>query len=53
MSTPATYFNEREHQICLVARMVGSHAEMMDKLVGYQRIKEITGRATIKEGYGA
>lgn len=32
---------------------VGSHAEMMDKLVGYQRIKEITGRATIKEGYGA
>jgi len=31
---------------------VGSHAEMMDKLVGYQRIKEITGRATIKEGYG-
>jgi glutaconate CoA-transferase subunit B len=22
MSTPATYFNEREHQICLVARMV-------------------------------
>jgi len=26
---------------------------MMDKLVGYQRIKEITGRATIKEGYGA
>ena len=20
--TPATYFNEREHQICLVARMV-------------------------------
>jgi hypothetical protein len=33
--------------------MAGSHAEMMDKLVGYQRIKEITGRATIKEGYGA
>ena len=32
---------------------VNSHAEMMDKLVGYQRIKEITGRATIKEGYGA
>jgi glutaconate CoA-transferase subunit B len=22
MSTPATYFNEREHQICLVARMI-------------------------------
>jgi hypothetical protein len=22
MGTPATYFNEREHQICLVARMV-------------------------------
>ena len=33
-------------------RGVGSHAEMMDKLVGYQRIREITGRATIKEGYG-
>jgi|FLYL01.1.fsa_nt_gi acyl CoA:acetate/3-ketoacid CoA transferase alpha subunit len=32
---------------------VGSHAEMMDKLVGYQRIREITARATIKEGYGA
>jgi acyl CoA:acetate/3-ketoacid CoA transferase alpha subunit len=31
---------------------VGSHAEMMDKLVGYQRIREMTGRATIKEGYG-
>jgi hypothetical protein len=30
----------------------GSHAEMMDKLVGYQRIREITGRAVIKEGYG-
>jgi hypothetical protein len=29
-----------------------SHAEMMDKLVGYQRIREITSRATIKEGYG-
>jgi len=26
---------------------------MMDKLVGYQRIREITSRATIKEGYGA
>jgi acyl CoA:acetate/3-ketoacid CoA transferase alpha subunit len=34
-------------------RSVGSHAEMMDKLVGYQRIREITSRATIKEGYGA
>jgi hypothetical protein len=32
---------------------VASHAEMMDKLVGYQRIREITSRATIKEGYGA
>jgi hypothetical protein len=32
---------------------VGSHAEMMDKLVGYQRIREMTGRATIKEGYSA
>jgi hypothetical protein len=34
-------------------RSVGSHAEMMDKLVGYQRIREMTGRAVIKEGYGA
>jgi glutaconate CoA-transferase, subunit A len=34
-------------------RSVGSHAEMMDKLVGYQRIREMTARATIKEGYGA
>jgi hypothetical protein len=32
---------------------VGSHQETMDKLVGYAKIKEITGRATIKEGYGA
>lgn len=32
---------------------VGSHQEMMDKLVGYAKIKEITGRATIKEGYSA
>jgi acyl CoA:acetate/3-ketoacid CoA transferase alpha subunit len=31
---------------------VSSHAEMMDKLVGYEKIREITGRATIKEGYG-
>ena len=30
---------------------VASHAEMMDKVVGYERIREITGRATIKEGY--
>jgi len=30
---------------------VASHAEMMDKLVGYQRMREITARATIKEGY--
>jgi len=26
---------------------------MMDKLVGYQRIREMTRRATIKEGYRA
>ena len=32
---------------------VPSHAEMMDKLVGYQRIKEMMARATIKEGYAA
>ena len=32
---------------------VGSHAEMMDKLVGYQRMREISARATIKEGYSA
>jgi acyl CoA:acetate/3-ketoacid CoA transferase alpha subunit len=32
---------------------VGSHAEMMDKLVGYAKIKEISARATIKEGYSA
>jgi len=32
---------------------VASHAEMMDKLVGYQRMKDIIARATIKEGYGA
>jgi len=25
---------------------------MMDKLVSYQRIREIMSRATIKEGYG-
>jgi acyl CoA:acetate/3-ketoacid CoA transferase alpha subunit len=31
---------------------VANHAEFMDKLVGYQRIKDITSRATIKEGYG-
>lgn len=31
---------------------VSSHAEMMDKRVGYEKIREITGRATIKEGYG-
>jgi acyl CoA:acetate/3-ketoacid CoA transferase alpha subunit len=34
-------------------RGVGSHSEMMDKLVGYQRIREMTSHATIKEGYGA
>ncbi len=32
---------------------VASHTEMMDKLVGYQRMREMTARATIKEGYGA
>ncbi|HSP56211.1 MAG TPA: CoA-transferase [Dehalococcoidia bacterium] len=32
---------------------VASHAEMMDKLVGDQRMREISARATIKEGYGA
>ena len=32
---------------------VSSHAEMMDKLVGYQRLRDIQARATIKEGYGA
>ena len=32
---------------------VGSHAEMLDKLVGYQRLKDLQARATIKEGYGA
>jgi len=25
---------------------------MMDRLVGYRRIRDITSRATIKEGYG-
>jgi len=33
--------------------VAASHAEMMDKLVGYQRIREITARATIEKGYGA
>ena len=32
---------------------VGSHAEMLDKLVGYQRLKDLQARATIKEGYSA
>jgi hypothetical protein len=32
---------------------VAGHSELMDKLVGYQRVREITSRATIKEGYGA
>ncbi len=27
--TPATYFNEREHQICLVARMVEDAADVL------------------------
>ncbi|MEO8458091.1 MAG: CoA-transferase [Chloroflexota bacterium] len=34
-------------------RGVASHAEMMDKLVGFQRMREIVARATIKEGYGS
>jgi hypothetical protein len=34
-------------------RGVANHAEFMDKLVGYQRVREIIGRATIKEGYVA
>jgi acyl CoA:acetate/3-ketoacid CoA transferase alpha subunit len=32
---------------------VSSHAEMLDKLVGAHRLREIVGRATIKEGYTA
>jgi acyl CoA:acetate/3-ketoacid CoA transferase alpha subunit len=32
---------------------VASQAEMMDKLVGYQRLRDINARATIKEGYSA
>jgi len=60
MPTPTTYFNAREHQVCFVARMVeakytrgvANHAEFMDRLVGYQRMRDIVGRATIKEGYG-
>ncbi|MCH7576428.1 MAG: CoA transferase subunit A [Chloroflexi bacterium] len=32
---------------------VSSQAEMLDKLVGANRLKEIRGRATIKEGYTA
>jgi acyl CoA:acetate/3-ketoacid CoA transferase alpha subunit len=32
---------------------VSSHAEMLDKLVGANKLKEIVGRATIKEGYSA
>ncbi len=32
---------------------VGSHAEMLDKLVGAQKLKELQARATIKEGYAA
>ena len=32
---------------------VSSHQEMLDKLVGAHKLKEIVGRATIKEGYGA
>jgi len=31
---------------------VGSHEEMLDKLVGEEKLAEIQGRATIKEGYG-
>jgi acyl CoA:acetate/3-ketoacid CoA transferase alpha subunit len=33
-------------------RGVASHSEMLDKLVGAEKLKEISGRATIKEGYG-
>ncbi len=32
---------------------VSSHQEMLDKLVGANKLKEIVGRATIKEGYTA
>lgn len=32
---------------------VSSHQEMLDKLVGSHKLKEIIGRATIKEGYSA
>ncbi len=32
---------------------VSSQAEMLDKLVGASRLKDIQGRATIKEGYSA
>ncbi|MEX0800459.1 MAG: CoA-transferase [Dehalococcoidia bacterium] len=32
---------------------VASHQEMLDKLVGAHKLKEIVGRATIKEGYTA
>ena len=32
---------------------VSSHQEMLDKLVGSHKLKEIIGRATIKEGYTA
>jgi hypothetical protein len=32
--------------------MRGGEPRGDDDVVGYQRIKEITGRATIKEGYG-
>ncbi len=31
---------------------VGSHAETLDKLVGYQKLAQMVERATIKEGYG-
>jgi glutaconate CoA-transferase subunit A len=33
-------------------RGVGSHAEMLDKLVGHHNLAAIQARATIKEGYG-
>jgi len=32
---------------------VSSHAEMLDKLVGAQKLAELQRRATIKEGYTA
>ncbi len=65
MAEKASYFNERGRpapgpspvrgrgESAAGGRGEGSHAEMMDKLVGYAKIKEISARATIKEGYSA